>query len=237
MWLFNRDITFAKTGLLEGFRECHCHLLPGVDDGVKKLDDTLAILAQWAFEGVKEVWFTPHIMEDIPNTPEQLQKRFEEVQAAYTGGIRLHLAAENMLDNLFPLRLEKNELLPLWDSQLLVETSYFNPPLHMEETIDAIKQAGYRPVLAHPERYIYMGMSDYRKWKSKDVIFQLNFPSLVGAYGPEVQHKAQTLLEKGMYDLTGSDTHSPGFVRYCLAGKLPRKTVKMLEPLFSANSI
>ena len=232
MWLFKSDIAFGKTGLLEGFRECHCHLLPGVDDGVKKLEDTLDILAQWESAGVNEVWFTPHVMEDMPNTPADLQKRFAEVQEAYQGIIRLHLSAENMLDNLFPQRLEKKELLPLWGNHLLVETSYFNPPLHMEETMEAIKQAGYRPVLAHPERYRYMEMADYRKWKADDVLFQLNFPSLVGAYGPEVQHKAHTLLEKGMYDLTGSDTHSPGFVKYYMEGKLPRKMVKLLEPLF-----
>lgn len=233
MWPFNRDIKLKRTGLLEGFRECHCHLLPGVDDGVKKLEDTLAILAHWESVGVQEVWFTPHVMEDFPNSPEHLQARFQEVQQAYEGPIRLHLAAENMLDNLFPERLEKRELLTLWDNHLLVETSYFNPPLRMEETMEDIKKAGYRPVLAHPERYRYMDMADYRNWKARGVLFQLNFPSLVGAYGPDVQHKAHTLLEKGMYNLTGSDTHSPGFVHYYLDGKLPRKTVDLLRPLFS----
>ena len=235
MWLFKSEIAFARTGLLEGFREYHCHLLPGVDDGVKKMEDTLAILTQWESLGVQEVWFTPHVMEDIPNTPEDLQKRFGEVLEAYKGSIRLHLAAENMLDNLFPERLEKRELLPLLDNHLLVETSYFNPPLRMAETMEEIKKAGYRPVLAHPERYRYMDMADYRKWKARGVMFQLNFPSLVGAYGPEVQHKAQSLLKRGMYDLAGSDTHSPGFVNYYLAGKLPRKSVELLEPLFAVS--
>ena len=233
MWPFNRDIKLVKTGLMEGFRECHCHLLPGVDDGVKKMDETLTILARWEELGVKDVWFTPHIMEDIPNTPEKLQARFAQVQEAYEGPIGLHLAAENMLDNLFTERLEKKELLTLWGNRLLVETSYFNPPYRMAETMEAIKQAGYKVVLAHPERYQYMDMADYKAWKAKGVEFQLNFPSLVGAYGPGVQHKAQTLLEKGMYNLAGSDTHSMGFVNYYLNGKLPRKVVQELENLLS----
>ena len=235
MWPFSRKISVGQSGVLDGFRECHCHLLPGVDDGVKKLEDTLAILAQWEVAGVKEVWFTPHIMEDIPNTPEALQKRFQEVQEAYSGGIVLHLAAEHMLDNLFQVRLERRELLPLWEDRLLVETSYFNPPLRMEETMEAIQKAGYRPVLAHPERYQYMSMADYRKWKVLGVQLQLNFPSLVGAYGPEVQAKAEKLLEKGMYDLAGSDTHSPGFVQYYLEGPLRGKTVRRLKELFHSQ--
>ena len=233
MWPFSRKISLERSGILNGFRECHCHLLPGVDDGVKKMEDTLAILALWEAAGVKEVWFTPHIMEDIPNTPEALQKCFQQVREAYDGGIGLHLAAEHMLDNLFLSRLEKRELLPLWEGHLLVETSYFNPPLRMEDTMEAIRKAGYRPVLAHPERYQYMNMADYRRWKSRGVLLQLNYPSLVGAYGPEAQGKAEALLAKGMYDLAGSDTHSLGFVHYCMDGLLEGKTVRRLKELLN----
>ena len=120
MWPFSNKKTIAKSGILEGFRECHCHLLPGVDDGVKKIEDTLAILAQWEAAGVREVWFTPHVMEDYPNTPAELREKFQEVLDVYEGGLQLHLGAENMMDNLFPERLEKRELLPLWDNHLLV---------------------------------------------------------------------------------------------------------------------
>ena len=111
MWLFNHKILVRESGLLEGFRDCHCHLLPGVDDGVKDLEDTLLILGDWEIAGVKEVWMTPHIMEDIPNRPEVLLRKFEQVKAAYGGGVKLHLAAEHMLDGLFLKRIDVGEVM------------------------------------------------------------------------------------------------------------------------------
>ena len=81
MGLFSDKITVRESGLLDGFWDCHCHLLPGVDDGVKEMDETLMILEEWELAGMREVWMTPHIMEDIPNTPEDLKKRFERVKA------------------------------------------------------------------------------------------------------------------------------------------------------------
>ena len=228
MWLISNRVKVEDSGLLEGFRECHCHLLPGVDDGVKKIDETLRILERWEALGVKEVWLTPHIMEDIPNKPADLKEKFKEVKANYAGGIELHLAAEHMMDNLFQDRLGKKNVLAIGQGggHLLVETSYYNPPMDMERMIDDTKKYGYRPILAHPERYQYMDIGQYKKWKQKEVLFQLNVPSLVGAYGPEVQKKAEMLLDREMYDYCGTDTHSMRFVEYFLNSKISKKTVK-----------
>ena len=107
MWLFSDKVLVRESGLLDGFCDCHCHLLPGVDDGVRERDETMQILEVWASLGVKEVWLTPHIMEDIPNEPEELRKRFETLTGTSTGTIELHLAAEHMMDGPFSKRLEK----------------------------------------------------------------------------------------------------------------------------------
>ena len=138
----------------------------------------------------------PHIMEDIPNTTAHLRDRFAELQAAYTGGVQLHLAAENMLDNLFEERLGKNDLLPLGENgdHLLVETSYFSPPMGLKNILLRIKSKGYHPVLAHPERYAYMDESDYRQLKDMGVKFQINLPSIAGMYGNRIKKKAMFLL-------------------------------------------
>ena len=233
MWLISNKVGVADSGLLEGFRDCHCHLVPGVDDGVKTLEDSLRILEKWNELGVKEVWMTPHIMEDIPNKPEELKELFDEVNSNYSGDIKLHMAAENMLDNLFLTRLDEGIMLPIGSKRkhLLVETSYYNPPMDMNGFFERIKEKGYLPILAHPERYQYMDMRDYRQWKQKGVLLQLNVPSLVGAYGPEVQWKAEQLLEKGMYDYCGTDTHSMRFVEYFLNSKISKKTVKKVQAI------
>ena len=216
--------------MLEGFRDCHCHLLPGVDDGVKRMDDTMHILEEWERCGVKEVWMTPHIMEDIPNEPDALKERFKDVKASYTGGIKLQLAAEHMMDGLFLRRLEKDEVMRYNGGQrLLVETSYYTPPMNMAELIERVKRKGYEPILAHPERYQYMDRNDYLRWKQHGVLLQLNVPSLVGAYGPEVQRKAEWLLKENMYDYCGTDTHSVEQVRMFLNSEISPKIVKLVS--------
>ena len=99
MFFFNKKHTIAASGILQGAADHHSHILPGVDDGVETMDEALRILATYEDLGIKELWLTPHIMEDIPNTPQKLKARFEELKAAYKGNIKLHLAAEYMIDN------------------------------------------------------------------------------------------------------------------------------------------
>lgn len=230
MWLVSNRVTVIESGLLEGFRDCHCHLLPGVDDGVQEMDETVQILKEWEQAGVKEVWLTPHIMEDIPNKPSELKEKFEKVKATYAGGIELHLAAEHMMDGPFLKRLEDDDVLPIGKdgTRLLVETSYYTPPMNMGHVIDSIKRKGYEPILAHPERYQYMDKNDYKRWKQQGVLLQLNVPSLVGAYGPDVLYKAEWLLKNGMYDFCGSDTHSANQVEMFLNSEINKKLLKKL---------
>lgn len=210
MWPFSKKQTLAESGFFKGFTDWHCHILPGVDDGVQTMDEALTILAEYERLGIAEVWLTPHIMEDIPNTTAHLRKRFAELQAAYTGSVALHLAAENMLDPLFEQRLAAGDLLPLGPegNRLLVETSYFNPPIDLYGMLERIKSAGYHPVLAHPERYLYMSPADYRKLKQAGIEFQLNLPSLTGLYGPTAKKKAEALHKHNLYNYSGTDLHS-----------------------------
>lgn len=192
----------------------HSHILPGVDDGVGTMEEALAILAEYERLGIVAVWCTPHIMEDIPNRTAMLRERFAELQEQWKGAVELHLAAENMLDNLFIERLEAGDLLPLGPKgdHLLVETSYFNPPMHLYETLARIQSAGYYPVLAHPERYVYMSDKEYEKLRSTGVKLQLNLLSLTGIYGKTAQQKARELRKKEMYEFAGSDLHT---IRQC----------------------
>lgn len=210
MWSFRRTVSLSASGVWRGITDYHSHLLPGVDDGVKTLDESLLLLSEMEKQGFREVWLTPHIMEDIPNTTQALQWKFAELTSAYTGMMQLHLAAEYMLDTLFETRLENDDLFYIEKDQkmLLVETSYFNPPMNLYDLLERITAKSYTCLLAHPERYEYMQMADYRKLKEAYILFQLNIPSLVGMYGKHIQHKAELLLKEGMYDLKGNDLHS-----------------------------
>lgn len=218
------------SSLLTNFTDYHSHILPGVDDGVKKLEVSLKVLERYEQLGIAEVWCTPHIMEDIPNTTAALKARFAELCEAYQGPVKLHLAAEYMMDALFEERLHQSDLLPLGDkgNRLLVETSYFTPPMDMDTILNRVKQKGYYPVLAHPERYVYMDKERYAALKNKDILFQLNLSSLGGAYGSEAKDKARWLLKHNYYNLAGSDLHSLHNMDYW-STRAPRALRQLLQ--------
>lgn len=213
--LFSKESKLKKSGLLDKKSDVHSHILYGVDDGVQGLEESLEILKELEDLGFENLWCTPHIMEDIPNETSFLQERFLQLKEAYKGKIQLHLAAEYMIDTVFGERLSKKDLLPHGElkNHLLVETSYFNPPLNFEETLKEIYSIGYYPLLAHPERYAYMTDKDYIRLKSNGIKFQLNMLSLKGMYGKMAQKKAEWLLSKDYYDQVGSDIHSFNQVR------------------------
>ena len=279
MFFFSKKTTIASSGILQGATDHHSHILPGVDDGVETMDEALRILATYEAAGVKTLWLTPHIMEDIPNTPQKLEARFLELKAAYTGKIVLHLAAEYMIDNHLRKLLQNHcpscvrgtsntgniaqevqdnnnspsskreypqgegvekksiaegvELLPIGSkgNHLLVETSYYNPPMRFRETLRQIKSLGYHPLLAHPERYMYMDNDEYRELHDEGVRFQLNLPSLCGAYGNTVKKRALWLLKNGLYDAIGSDTHCEEGVEFLLESKFEEKYLGQIKTL------
>lgn len=231
MWLFRKRIKWEECNLFRGFTDWHSHILPGVDDGVQACDESLQILARYKELGIKEVWLTPHIMEEIANSTDGLRKKFRDLCMAYQGDIILHLASENMLDNLFEKRLNANDLLPLGEDgkYLLVETSYFNPPMALNNIFLRIKAKGYIPVLAHPERYQYMDESAYRELKTLNVKFQLNLSSLTGSYGIIARKKARNLLKKGLYEFCGSDIHSIASLELMLNSKPSHKDIQLIN--------
>lgn len=210
MWPFKKKApVLGESGLFDSFTDWHSHILPGVDDGIHTLEESLAVLKKYEELGVKNVWLTPHIMEEVPNTTGHLRDRFDDLKREYNGPIKLNLAAENMLDSLFEERIKNGDVLPIGKNgdHLLVETSYVNPPLGMEQMIQSVFAAGLTPILAHPERYRYMELEDYEMWKQRGVLFQCNFMSLLGGYGETARGKLEWLLKEGMIDVTGSDLH------------------------------
>jgi len=236
MSLFHPRKSILDRGLLAGAVDNHCHILYGVDDGVKTVEDSLAIL-QWLEEqGVREVWFTPHIMEDVPNTTEGLKARYEELKSVYQGGLQFHLAAEYMMDNLFEERLAQRDLLYHGEDTVLVETSTLAPPLDFWELLDRMMKSGIRPLVAHPERYRYMLKKDYQRLHDMGALLQMNLPSIVGFYGDTARAKAEWLLEKGWYVMTGSDCHRFRSLKKQYGAKeLKMKTAALLHPLMAAS--
>ncbi len=226
LWgLFNPKRSLIEAGVLKGSTDRHSHILYGVDDGIKTPEDSLEVLKFQESLGVKEVWCTPHIMEDVPNTTEALKARFEELKSIYQGPIRLHLAAEYMIDTVFESRLEAGDLLTMEDDTLLMETSTIAPPYDLKGSLRDAMSKGYRPLFAHPERCRFLEVKDCEELVEMGVRLQLNIASLTGYYGQSCRAKAETLLKKGLYSAYGSDCHRVKAIQEQYSRKEIRKDV------------
>ncbi|MDR1339531.1 MAG: capsular biosynthesis protein [Prevotellaceae bacterium] len=208
MPFFRKKYSITESRLLQGMSDIHSHLLYGVDDGMQTEKETFAALDYLEKQGVQGIYLTPHVMENFPeNNSKSLKRYFDNLINEYAGNMDLRLAAEYMLDVSFDSHLEKP--LAIADDHLLVETSYLNPPLNFHQTIQKIKKKGYRIILAHPERYLYMDKDDYKKLKTDSFLFfQLNLLSPTGYYGKQVRENAEYLLKNDFYTFTGTDIHN-----------------------------
>ncbi len=199
--------------LIENYTDIHSHLLPGIDDGSKNFETTLSLIRSLEKIGFEQFVTTPHIIKNVwDNTRtgiETLHAATSEKLIQENFSLPFKAAAEYMMDDSFSKLMESEKLFTLKDNYLLVEMSYINPPMQLYDIIFDIRIAGYQPVLAHPERYLFYhsNFDEYKKLKKAGCMFQLNLLSTVGYYGSEVAKVAQKLLEKDMIDFTGSDLH------------------------------
>lgn len=206
-WFFPKK-NILYTTLLEGMTDIHTHLLPGVDDGVGYLMDSVAALKRMQEIGLNRIFLTSHMMtESFNNTPDSLAIKYAILKECCPTGLELYLAAEYMLDAGFADRV-KEGLLTLPGKRVLVETSYLSAPDNFHTILFELSLEGYIPIIGHPERYMYLEEEDYSLLKDKGYQLQLNLFSLSGAYGMRPLSVSRMLLKKGLYDYVGSDFHN-----------------------------
>ncbi|MEP6803556.1 MAG: CpsB/CapC family capsule biosynthesis tyrosine phosphatase [Flavobacterium sp.] len=202
-----------KDLLSDNYIDIHSHLLPGIDDGAKTISDTIKLAESFEEMGISHAITTPHISHYVwKNSPEIITAKHQETKVLLEKEnikIPFNAAAEYFMDDWFENHLQTEKLLTLKDNYVLVEMSYQNAPIQLYKIIFELQVAGYIPVLAHPERYLYYrkDFNEYEKLKKAGCFFQLNLLSTVGYYGERITKTADELLKKGMYDFTGSDVH------------------------------
>lgn len=236
--IFNKK--FYLKDLLEGTIDIHNHILPGIDDGAPEIEDSLALIDRFGELGVKHFIATPHIMNDYyPNTPQTVSAALQKVTAALEAAgktdVKIKAAAEYMMDHSFLDVLENEEILCLHEDYVLVEMSYFQAPINLNEILFKLQTQKYRPVLAHPERYAYYHskkLEKYKELKERGCHFQLNILSLLGHYGSNIQAAAFALLDNNMIDFIGTDTHQLRHLEKLAAAKIPQKRFNQLKPIF-----
>ena len=223
------------------FVDIHSHLLPGIDDGAKDIDTSIALILKMASYGIKNFITTPHVLGSVyPNSTAVIKEKLtvvqKELEKREIKGISIQAAAEYMLDEEFSALLEQKDILVLKDNYILVEMSYFSAPINLYELLFKIQLKGYKPVLAHPERYnfYHTDFKSYYKLKQAGCLFQLNLLSLTDQYGKGVQKISEKLLKENLYDFVGTDTHHQNHL--ALLPKIgTKKTLDKITHLLSNN--
>ncbi|MFP5042410.1 tyrosine-protein phosphatase [Parasediminibacterium sp. JCM 36343] len=194
--------------------DMHSHLLPGIDDGLKTVEDSVIFIKELYALGYRKLICTPHILAGIhDNTPETILPALALVRQALAAEdiqMTVDAAAEYMIDREFgELIKEDKQLLTFGKNYILVEMSYVAASPNLHEVLFALQMKGYNPIMAHPERYNFYhdDFEKYEQLKDRNVLFQVNILSLLGYYGKPVKKTAEKLIEKGMVNFIGTDMH------------------------------
>lgn len=211
----------AATEALAGV-DLHTHLMPGVDDGARDLDDAAEALSKLRQQRVGTAAATPHFPASLLGRPERLEQRFRDLDDAWERLVDLRDERFSDLELLRGVELRLDQPEPdLSDDRLrlggtdwaLVEFSHFQVPSYGARQLSELVEAGWRPLLAHPERYIGIrqSMEDaVPAWREAGAVFQVNAGSLTGRYGPTARQAALEMLRRGWADVLSSDYHARG---------------------------
>jgi protein-tyrosine phosphatase len=196
--------------------DVHSHFIPGIDDGSKSMEDSVEMIRVFYNLGYKKIITTPHIMGDFyRNTPELILDGLEKLrhQLKVEGiPIELAAAAEYYVDYEFENKIGNEKLLTFGDQYILIEISYVNQPDNLDRVLFKLQTSGYKPVLAHPERYPFWfdKIEQFENLFNNGVLLQLNINSLTGYYSPGTKRMAETLIDKNFIRFLGSDCHHKG---------------------------
>jgi protein-tyrosine phosphatase len=198
--------------------DMHSHLIPGIDDGSKSMEESLELIKRLSSYGLRKIITTPHIMSEYyKNTPEIISMGLEDLRKAVIAegiSIEIEAAAEYYMDDILLEKIKDGErLLTFGENYILVETGFINKPQMLLETMFQLEMSGYKPILAHPERYQYL-LADkglLGDLVDRKILFQVNLLSLTGFYSKPVKDFAESLLERDLVKFLGTDCHN---VRY-----------------------
>lgn len=193
--------------------DMHSHVLPGIDDGAQNPQESVILVKRMIALGIKKIIATPHIMIDYyRNTPETISAALDLLKAELIKeniDIEVQAAAEHYFDETFEARVNDRDLMTMGDNYVLFEFSFINQPPNTIPVIQRLRDLGYKPILAHPERYPYLDIDQFRTLHDWGVNFQLNTISLTGYYGKDAKKIAEELIDNQLVDFISSDMHHP----------------------------
>ena len=203
-----RDITFDYSSLVV---DMHSHVLPGIDDGAQTPEESVILIKKLMELGITKIIATPHIMIDYyRNNAETINGALtilkEELKRQEID-IVVEAAAEHYFDESFEAMVNEGRLMTMTGNHVLFEFSFINHPPNVFHVIQKMRDLGYQPILAHPERYPYLDIDQFKALHDYGMYFQLNTVSLTGYYGKETKKLAESLIDYQLIDFISSDMH------------------------------
>ena len=201
--------------------DIHSHILPGIDDGARTLEESVQLVSEMAGWGFERITCTPHITKKFRNTQESIKAKFDMLSNAVSRkglDIELRMSAEYRLNpETWPEILSQGQLMPIEDQYILMEFP-INAPTEMGDLIPMeefrkVLSLGLTPVLPHPERYFYLDHDDLLRYVDAGVKIQSNYGSLAGVYGSEVRDRTQSLIDEGIVSFLASDMHNMLYIK------------------------
>ena len=200
--------------------DIHSHILPGIDDGARTLEESVQLVTEMAGWGFERITCTPHITKKFRNTQESIQEKFDLLCNAVTDkglNIELRMSAEYRLNpETWPDILKSGSFMPIEDRYILMEFPINDPSemgdlIPMEEFKKVIS-SGLTPILPHPERYFYLEHDDLLRFVDAGVKIQSNYGSLAGIYGQEAHDGARKFIDEGIVAFMASDMHNMHYI-------------------------
>lgn len=191
--------------------DMHSHVLPGIDDGAQDVQQSIDLITKMMELGIQKIIATPHVMADYyRNTPETIGNALTILKTELKKQhieIEVEAAAEHYFDETFEARVNEHKLLTMGDNYALFELSFVSLPMNVIGVIQRMKELGYKPILAHPERYSYLDIEQLRNVRDWGCDLQINTISLTGYYGKDAKKMAEAMVDSDIVDFMSSDMH------------------------------
>ena len=201
--------------------DIHSHILPGIDDGARTLEEAVQLVTEMAGWGFERITCTPHITKKFRNTQEIIREKFDILREALIAkglNTELRMSAEYRLNpETWPEILKSGNFMPIEDRYILMELP-INEPSDMGDLVPLeefrkVISLGLTPILPHPERYFYLEHDDVLRFVDEGVRIQSNYGSLAGVYGEIVRERTESLISEGIVSFLASDMHNMQYIK------------------------
>ena len=223
----------------KGFIDIHSHILPGIDDGAKNVEQSIKLIDNMKEMGFTKIIGTPHTYPGLyENTNESIKESFDIIHKKLPNPNIINYASEYMLDISLIEKAQKRNLLCLKNNYVLIEMSFISAPIKLYEILFEVIINGYIPVLAHPERYrfLFSDFNNFKKLKRAGCKFQINLLSLTGYYGHDILEMSNKLIKNKMIDFAGSDIHNIEHIN-SFQKKIKTNYIKEAQEIILSNEL